>query len=211
MIAKLVRRILGKPSFSSKSYWENRYSAGGNSGDGSYGQLSEFKADYINSLISAYNIQTAIEFGVGDGNQLTLINYPNFVGIDISKTIVQKCKEKFLGDTSKEFFVYDPALPVLSKQFDISLSLDVLYHLVEESVFIGYLKDLFKTSHKYVLVYSTNFHENETDHVYHREFTKYVESMFPDFKLIETKENPFYGYGQQKSRANFYLFEKIGQ
>lgn len=211
MISKLIRKILGKPSFSSKSYWESRYSAGGNSGDGSYGKLSEFKADYINGLISKHGIQTAIEFGVGDGNQLTLINYPSFVGIDISNTIIEKCKEKFQGDSSKSFYVYDASLPVLSQKFDISLSLDVLYHLVEEAVFVGYLKDLFKTSSKYVLVYSTNFLENETDHVYHREFTKYVESMFPEFKLIEITENPFYGYGQQKSRANFYLFEKNGQ
>ena len=54
------------------SYWENRYKNNGNSGAGSYGRLAEFKADVINNFIAENKITSVIEFGCGDGNQLSL-------------------------------------------------------------------------------------------------------------------------------------------
>ena len=57
--------------FSSKEYWETRYKSGGNSGVGSYTKFAEFKASFVNLLIKKYNIESIIEFGVGDGNQLS--------------------------------------------------------------------------------------------------------------------------------------------
>ena len=54
----------------SRDYWEQRYSSGSNSGDGSRGKLAEFKAEIINSLVKDKKIESVIEFGCGDGNQL---------------------------------------------------------------------------------------------------------------------------------------------
>jgi hypothetical protein len=58
----------------SLGFWENNYQKGGDSGSGSYDQLAIFKADIINSFIKQNNIKTVIEFGCGDGNQLSLAN-----------------------------------------------------------------------------------------------------------------------------------------
>ena len=38
--------------FDSSKYWEKRYLEGGNSGDGSYGYLAEFKVKIINDFIA---------------------------------------------------------------------------------------------------------------------------------------------------------------
>lgn len=90
---------------------------------------------------------------------------------------------------------------------DLALSLDVLYHIVEEKNYLKYLQDLFNLSNKYVIVYSTNFYLNETQHVLHRKFTDDVK-RFPEWALIAEIKNPFPGNGEQESMADFFVFEK---
>ena len=63
------------PFNNSTEYWKNRYNLGGNSGDGSYGELAQFKAEFLNKFVTDKNIKTIIEFGSGDGNQLTMAQY----------------------------------------------------------------------------------------------------------------------------------------
>jgi len=81
--------------FDSRRFWENRYKNNGNSGCGSYGHLAEFKAIVINNFVYKNNINSIIDYGVGDGNQLKLINTENikYTGIDISPTIIENCKK----------------------------------------------------------------------------------------------------------------------
>ena len=80
-------------NFDSKEYWENRYKYQGNSGAGSYGKLAEFKAEVINEFINENNINNVIEFGCGDGNQLNLFNIKNYLGFDVSDTIIKLCQD----------------------------------------------------------------------------------------------------------------------
>ncbi|MBY0537539.1 MAG: class I SAM-dependent methyltransferase [Chitinophagaceae bacterium] len=209
MIKQLVKKIFGLNRFNSKNYWESRYAAGGNSGDGSYGRLAVFKSEFINNLLNKKGIISSIEFGCGDGHQLSSIHYKKYIGLDVSETIIDKCKEKFSGDQTKSFFAYRTGdLKQEFKGNDLALSLDVLYHVVEESVFTQYIIDLFSASEKYVLVYSTNFYKEETIHVLHRKFTDYVEKYCPEWKLVEETKNPYPGNGEQESMADFFLFEK---
>ena len=39
---------------------------------------------------------------------------------------------------------------------DLAISLDVVYHLIEDQVFEAYMKHLFAAGKRYVVVYSTN-------------------------------------------------------
>ena len=84
-----IRLQFGKRVFNSKNYWEEHYQAGGNSGSGSYGRLASFKALIINEFVSENQISSVIEFGCGDGNQLALANYPEYVGLDVSPTTIK--------------------------------------------------------------------------------------------------------------------------
>ena len=98
--AELLRRIpylwrysdhFGPRFPGSGTYWETRYSGGGNSGAGSYGQLAEFKAEVINDFVISKGISSIIEFGCGDGNQLLLARYPRYTGLDVSKVALARC------------------------------------------------------------------------------------------------------------------------
>ena len=195
------------PFQGSEQYWIDRYTAGGNSGDGSYDQLAEFKAEIINDFVKSNQIETLIEYGCGDGNQLTLAEYPSYIGFDVSPQAVQICEELFKNDSTKSFKLvseYD------SETAQVTLSLDVLYHLIEEEIFVAYLERLFDSSEKYVIVYSSDFEEEQRHHEKRREFTKWVETNRPDWKLHSYIPNryPFNGLTGEGSLSDFYIYEK---
>lgn len=61
---------------------------------------------------------------------------------------------------------------------ELTLSLDVIYHIVNETEYEKYLKMLFDTSKKYVLIFSSNHDHNKheaKEYIHHRKFTDWVE------------------------------------
>ena len=195
----------------SSTYWEDRYKVGGNSGAGSYGRLAAFKAEILNDFVASHHISTVVELGSGDGAQLALAEYPAYIGYDVSETAVEQCNTKFQNDPSKKFYLM-PGNSALQPA-DLTLSLDVIYHLVEDDVFSRYMTSLFDTSQRYVIVYSSNRDETwPAAHVRHRHFTKWVSENRPDFKFVEEIENryPFDAADQNEtSFANFYIYERL--
>jgi len=198
----------------SKKYWEERYLSGGNSGVGSYGKLADFKAEVINEFIKNNKIATVLEFGCGDGNQLSLLNTENYIGLDVSKTVVEKCTKLFNNDKNKSFFIYEPFC-FLDKNHifscDLTISLDVLFHLIEQEIFEKYLTDLFSSSKKYVIIYSINYNSSQVGFVKHRNFTNWVETNIKNFKLIKKIPNK-YPYDKKNSKktshSDFYIYAK---
>ena len=91
-----------------KKYWEDRYKNGGNSGAGSYNELATFKADVINEFIQKKNIDSAIEVGCGDGNNQKIYLITNYLGLDVSKYIIDQNQVKFASG-SKHFLPYTPS------------------------------------------------------------------------------------------------------
>lgn len=194
--------------FRSSDYWEKRYLNGGNSGNGSYGRPAHFKAQCINSFISQKNIKSAIEFGVGDGHNLSFYNIEKYLGLDVSKRAIEICQNRYKNDKSKQFSMIDP-LEVLSlaEKFDCALSIDVLYHLVEQNVYETHLRNLFTSAKKYVIIYAWDADANESMqlsiHVKPRKFTKYISENFKEWRLIGTREQIC-----PESSSNFYFYEK---
>jgi len=209
-LSAIYQRALGRPVFfNSKQYWEERYKKGGNSGDGSYSQLSDFKADIINTFIKENNIKSIVEFGCGDGNQLKKFQIEHYTGFDVSETIIHHCKNLFKTDSTKEFYLNHA---YNNQKADATLSLDVIYHLIEDSVFEDYMKLLFSASDRFVIIYSSNHVQNKksmiADHVKSRKFTDWIELNIPDFKLFKHIPNkyPFNGNSKVSSLADFYIF-----
>ena len=216
-ILRKIKRKLFKQNdfFNSAEYWEVRYSSGGNSGEGSYGRLANFKASVLNTFIREHSLKSVIEFGCGDGNQLSLASYPLYIGLDVSRTIVKKCIAKFNSDNTKSFFLYDQeCFADLSHTFlcDVALSLDVLYHLIEDNVYETYIKNLFSSSKQFVIIYAVN--ENiprPSSHEHYRKFTSDVERLVFGWELFEVVENEFKPSASAKldvSNANFYIYRK---
>jgi SAM-dependent methyltransferase len=216
LVAKRFPRNLvpiGKndPSFpGSKEYWERRYAAGANSGAGSYSHLAEFKAAVINSFVAAHNVNSVIEFGCGDGNQLRLAEYPSYFGLDVSKTAIEKCRELFKSDNHKSFALLSD---YARENAELALSLDVIYHLVEDHVFEQYMRTLFEASSRYVIIYSSNTEGHDdigvSAHVRHRKFTGWIEKTYPQWKLLEHVPNqyPYEPESGSGSFADFFIFE----
>ncbi|WP_260483667.1 class I SAM-dependent methyltransferase [Sphingomicrobium flavum] len=204
MLRKLFQKIRAI-NFRSGDYWENRYRRGGNSGAGSYGRLAMFKAHTLNQFVKENDIQSVIEFGSGDGAQLTHAKYPQYVGIDVSETAIGITRSKFAQDDSKAFYTQLPD----GTTADLTMSLDVIYHLIEDEVFERYMTDLFKASRRFVAIYSSNQDKRLTAHVRHRRFTDWISTYWPQAQLLKKVENPFpedKGDQENTSFADFYFY-----
>jgi hypothetical protein len=200
-----------KPFTDSRSYWVERYESGGNSGDGSYRKLADFKAEVLNKFVLQENISTVIEYGCGDGNQLKLAKYPSYIGFDVSPKAVSICIEEFRSDATKSFKLVDD---YSNETAMLTLSLDVIYHLIEDEIFSNYMNTLFDSSDRFVVIYSSNTDvnsENLAVHVRHRNFTKWINEKKPDWKLIKYIPNryPYNGDTKTGSIADFYIFAKV--
>jgi SAM-dependent methyltransferase len=204
-----IQRGLSMLTFrSSENYWVERYKKGGNSGFGSYGEFARYKASVLNDFVQARGVQTVIEYGSGDGNQLRLAKYPAYIGFDISQEAVDLCRALFKDDPTKAFYRMDE---YQGQTADLTLSLDVLYHLVEYEVFEKYLALLFASAKKYVIIYSTNAEKNSftAPHVKHRCFTDWVQAHQPGWKLIAHLPGVTDPHVKRVSKADFYLYEQV--
>jgi hypothetical protein len=202
----LARQRLGFGG--SASFWEHRYADGGTSGGGSYGSFAEAKASFINAYVAAHNVRSVIEFGCGDGNQLSLADYPAYVGLDVATTAIGLCQRRFAGDRTKSFFRYDGSCFIDHAGLftaELAISLDVVYHLVEDEVFDAYMSHLFAAAQRYVIIYATNTVILDTGpHVRHREFVPWVRERCEQWRLVEVAAGPASG----AARADFYVYER---
>jgi SAM-dependent methyltransferase len=194
-------------------FWETVYRKGGTSGPGSYGRLAQFKAEILNDFVQTRKVKTVIEFGCGDGAQLGLAKYPKYVGVDISPAAIDRCSSLFASDSSKRFFLVG-ALPRDLGTFDLALSLDVIYHLVEDRVFEDYMGRLFSFSGHYVAIYASNYEaRTRATHVRHREFTRWITTNAPDWQQAGFVANRFpedSTQPEETSFADFYFFARKG-
>lgn len=202
-----VRDLYYKFRFSRKSsaYWENRYRTGGNSGVGSYGEVAQFKAEVINRLIDSYNIQSATELGCGDGNQLGMFRFPRYIGMDISGNAVSICQRNYAHDNTKSFVQYRPAeIPLEPYRSEMALSLDVIYHLIEESLFDRYMRDLFSLARQFVVIYSSDSEGNDglIPQYKNRTFTRWIGENVEGWDLVERINNPH----TNLSGADFFIY-----
>lgn len=205
----ITRPFRRTPFEGSANYWEQRYAVGGNSGAGSYNRLAEFKAAFINDFVERNGIRSVIEFGSGDGAQLELARYPEYTGVDVSKVAIAATRARFAGDASKRF--YEAAELPRGAEAELALSLDVIYHLVEDEVFDTYMRKLFDAATRFVIVYSSNAEAGTpAPHVRHRRFSDWIEGNRPNFKLKVHVPNP-YPFDESDpdntSFADFYIFE----
>jgi Methyltransferase domain len=217
-----LRRHLGRGQQTlfpgSANYWESRYQKGGTSGNGSYGQLALFKAEILNGFIAENQIDSVMEFGCGDGNQLGLLKCPQYIGVDISPTAIESCRKKYAADPTKRFLLAD--LNGRYPSATMAMSLDVIYHLTEDQVFAEYMNTLFNSSNRYVAIYSSNGAPVTSNtvtwppHVLHRRFTDWVDQNAAGWKLINKIPNRYAYSRDRKGRENgsfadFYFYAKI--
>lgn len=189
-------------------YWEQRYRDNGTSGLGSWGVFARFKARFVNDYVRENNIRSVIDFGAGDGNQLRLFRLPRYIGLDTSETAIRQLRRQFADDDSKQFVLRNgrPFNNQDRLRGELGLSLDVIYHLVEDAVFERYMHDLFHCAESHVIIYSSNSEPfwRISHHVRDRKFSGYVEENFPAWRLERTLKNPL----SPLSRSDFYVYRR---
>ena len=209
-LAVAIKRKLVARSFAgSETYWIRRYLKGGDSGSGSYSRLAIFKAKILNDLIEEKEVRSVIEYGCGDGNQLRGAQYPHYIGFDVSEQAILRCKGLFRDDATKAFRLMSD---YRGETADLTLSLDVVFHLIEDDVYESYMRRLFDSSMRFVVVYSSNTDENETDqppHVRHRKFVRWVCNNRPNWKLVQHVPSPYplTENDTEGTFADFFIFQ----
>jgi hypothetical protein len=193
--------------FNSRKYWEKRYKKWWNSWAGSYNKYAEYKANILNDIIDEKNINSLIEFGCWDWNNLNYYKINYYTGFDISETAIKICISKYREDSSKSFILYNPIFfKSWGLKAELTISFEVIFHLIEDNVFLKYFEDLFNTSSKYVLILSSNNDHNKWSaaHYKNREFTKFIPE---NFSLIDCKKTP-QEWNFKWFTSDFYLYIK---
>jgi SAM-dependent methyltransferase len=188
-------------------HWQRHYEHGGDSGPGSYGESAAYKADLINKVVRERDIRSIIELGCGDGNQLTYLDVDQYIGLDISKVAIERCIKRH-GDNAKRSFIWydqdhfhDPLRIVTA---DCAMSLDVLFHLIEDDVFARYIGNLFNCGRRFVIIYGLDEEQVRPGHVSvrTRKYSDYIAARFPEFRIaLYVAKNENFG--------DFYLYERI--
>ena len=189
--AAVLRRLRFRGS---GRYWERRYARGGTSGSGSYGPAARWKASVANRWVADLGVTSVVDLGCGDGNQLALADYPRYLGLDRSPTAVRRCIARFGDDPAKSFLRYEPDQlvdPAGWLRGDLALSMEVIFHLVEDEVFEDYMRRLFASAERYVLICSNDAaHGEVAPHLRYREFTAWVEQHHPEWELLRREDPP---------------------
>jgi SAM-dependent methyltransferase len=206
-----------RPHFEgSAEYWERRYAIGGNSGSGSSGRLAAFKASFINDFVARTDIGSVLEFGCGDGSQLALAQYPMYCGVDASSTAVVKCRDRFRSDRTKTFSTSVDFLSAHrpnTTEYDLAISLDVIFHLVEDEAFDKYMRNLCDYASRWIIIYSSCIDaQHHAEHVRHRNFANWMAEKASCWSLTQHVPNP-YPQGDRESDdtsfCDFYVYSKL--
>lgn len=171
----------------SRNYWTQRYRLGGDSGVGSEGIAAHYKAGVLNDFVATQRIESVMELGCGDGRQLELASYPSYLGIDVSPEAIEQCRRRFSGDPSKRF---DVLADYRGEPADLTLSLDVIYHLVEDATYHEHLRSLFSAGKRFVVVYSSDvlISGRNFRHVRHRAVSEDIARLHPEFERMSDVE-----------------------
>jgi SAM-dependent methyltransferase len=201
--------VCGMNAFASPAYWEARYRAGGNSGPGSYGALARFKAAVIDAFVADNLVASVVDFGCGDGNLLSMLHVPDYVGVDVSPTALARCLARFPHHRFVPFDAVEALPPA-----ELALCIDVIFHLVEDAAFARTMQALFAHATRFVLIYASNVDSDwPAPHVRHRRFTDHVATTFPDWRLLAHLPNP-YPFDPRRSAetsfADFFVYGRDG-
>lgn len=166
-----------------KAYWQDRYESGGDSGAGSYGNNAIWKSTTINRELKRHGIYSVIEFGCGDGYQLSFMRYPQYLGLDVAPAAVERCRKLFKADKTKGFEVYDPAKDRLPKNAaDMAISLDMLMHVTDDADYERTLEEHFNVADKLVVICTAlypHYDYTPSPHMAHRDVLGDVKRFEP--------------------------------
>ena len=188
-----------------QEYWDNRYRSGGDSGAGSKGRLADFKVETLNNIIRRESINSLLDFGSGDGQIARRLDVEKPWLTDSSRVSRKELRRQAFGRV-----VHPRIAPLLSVEMGISL--DVTYHITDESLFTNYMTSLLKVSKRFVVIYSRidELGPKIPRHIKSNDFVRFIEER-SDWELTEKIDNPFKFEPEDRShtsKSDFYVFSR---
>lgn len=128
--------------------------------------------------------------------------------MDVSKESISMLSDYYKDDPTKSFFLMDPVgsqddLERLSA--DCAISMDGVYHLVEDAVFETYMNRLFRSARRFVIVYSSDYERSPEGHVRHRKFSDFIDSNWKSFELVQHLPNDY----SEHTFAEFIVYKNV--
>lgn len=172
-------------------FWEKRYGGGGHSGAGRKGVQRWWKWKQISKYTNA---QDVIDIGCGDLDFWKGRKVKKYIGIDLSPSLLEKNKKK---RPTWKFKLGGGELTHNISAQDV-FCLEMLYHIMDDKIYLRILKNLIKYSKKHIFVLNWTRNPIERLEKYdgwhyqkHRDFDKYL-YLFEEngFKLITKKKCP---------------------
>ncbi len=217
LIKKIMRELFPfyfKKFIDSDQYWKQRYRFSGNSGRGSRGRNAQIKADFINNFASLHSVESVIDLGCGDGENALLFRFQEYSGFDISQEALKLAKKRCENKVGFSFYILDSSFEREIEELNsknmlpkLALSLEVIFHLVEDNVFEVYLDRLCMSSTQWVIIMSSNFDSRAeglatTPHVRHRN----VDEAMKRRGLTKVREEM--APAESFFRQSFLIYEK---
>lgn len=192
--------------YDSSAFWKHRYDTGGNSGAGSYGEKALEKAEVVNKYLHLNNVDRVIEWGTGDGNQLSLYELENksYTGYEVSELKINDLRIKF----SQKNFTFSNISDYDGEKFDLALSIEVIFHLDKRN-FKSYMQRLFESSSNLVIIFSTNYESKPEWHMIHHEIKNYVSDNFPGVELLEEIQPKLFQNVIIERSTTFFVYKKV--
>jgi len=161
-------------------YWNDRYSHGGNSGEGSYNDLE--KKVRLDAIARFSEAKTVLDVGCGDishiADILRLLPKAQYTGIDISSEIVMRNREKKI-----ERCRFGHAQCWTDYAADLVICFDVLYHIIDQAEYDRMLENLDRANGLLIIAYNESaINEPSAKHVIKRRlapFRNFEEVIIP--------------------------------
>jgi hypothetical protein len=173
----------------SRDHRERRYRAGRIPGTGSYGGLVCFRAEVMNAFVTERGIESVVGCGCGDDAQLSLANYPRYLGRDISPTVIERRRKRLQSRREKAFAL---AGTTDHGVHDLAASSDIILYLVKHETFHQDLETLFGSSRRSAFSYSRSSEMPEPEpHIGHRAFSRWAKPKRPQRRPLSTIKNRY--------------------
>ena len=175
-------------------YWKNRHRRGRGHwesvGRGSVGKLARYKAGLVNELVQEVDAVRIVDLGCGDGRQADRFHVPEYVGLEVSEHAVAEARKRLAKHPNRTAHVWEPS-DLLPETGCIALSMDVVFHLVDDELHDAYMRALFQAGTKAVAIYSTDYEGEPQGHMRHRNVSRWVEENIQGWKRTQAVPPPW--------------------
>lgn len=183
------------------NYWEDRYSRGGTSGEGSISREREWKWKIIGRYLPI--VESVVDVGCGDLSFWAGHDCKDYVGIDLSETVIKRNKSlrpkwRFIISSSDKF--------ITGLKKECVFCFDLLFHIMNEDSFVKTLNNLCNYSQKYVFIHTWKHNPFSRQNALRRFLRK---AAITDLKylILPSKTDKTYQY--YRLLENYYnIFER---